>query len=392
MRVAILHNRYAQRGGEDSVVETESELLRKAGCEVALFTLESAGLVGSRTARLRAGLRARWNGDAAAALARWLARHPADVAHVHNFFPLLSPAVHATLRALGVPVVQTLHNYRLACANGIFLRDGRPCEECVARGPWRAVRHGCWRGSRLATAVWAEATAAHRRRGTWQTCVDRFVAPSEFARRKLALAGLPAGRIVVKPNPVPDPGEPAPPGRGALCAGRLSPEKGVALLLEAWRTLPGAPPLAIAGTGPEQAALRERARGIAGVSFLGEVSRERVAGLLAGAAFAVAPSLCYEAFPVAAAEAMAAGRALVGSDAGALVELVEHGRSGLLFRSGDAAGLAAACRLLLEDPALAASLGREARARYEDELAPGRSTARLLALYREVIDEARARR
>jgi glycosyltransferase involved in cell wall biosynthesis len=389
MRVAILHNRYTQRGGEDSVVETEAELLRKAGCEVSLFTVESAALATSRAARLRAGLRARWNGDVVEALARWLARRPADVAHVHNFFPLLSPSAHATLHALGIPVVQTLHNYRLACANGIFLREGRPCEECVAHGPWRAVRYGCWRGSRLATAVWAEATVAHRRRGTWETCVDRFVAPSAFARGKLALAGIPAERIVVKPNPVPDPGEPAPPGRGALYAGRLSPEKGVGLLLDAWRELPGAPPLAIAGGGPEEAALRERARGLENVRFLGEVPRERVAELLAGAAFAVAPSLCYEAFPVAAAEAMAAGRALVGSDAGALAELVEHGQSGLLFRSGDAASLAAACRLLLEDPALAAALGREARARYEDELAPERSTARLLALYREVIDEAR---
>jgi glycosyltransferase involved in cell wall biosynthesis len=388
MRVAILHNRYAQRGGEDSVVETEAELLRKAGCEVSLFTVGNEALPSSRAARVRAGLRARWNGEVVESLARWLVSHPADVAHVHNFFPLLTPAAHATLHALGIPVVQTLHNYRLACANGIFLREGRPCEECVAHGPWRAVRYGCWRGSRLATAVWAEATATHRRRGTWLTYVDRFVAPSAFARTKLAAAGLPAELIVVKPNPVPDPGEPAPPGRGALYAGRLSPEKGVALLLDAWRELPGAPELTIAGTGPEEPALRERARGIAGVRFLGEVPRERVSELLAAAAFAIAPSLCYEAFPVAAAEAMASGRALVGSDAGALAELVEHGRSGLLFRSGDKESLAAACRLLLEDGALVASLGREARARYADELAPERSTARLLALYREVIAEA----
>ncbi len=385
MRVAILHNRYAQRGGEDAVVETEAELLRKAGCEVALFFVENAPLLRSRTARLHAAARARWNPEMVERIARFLSEHPADVAHVHNFFPLLSPAAHVTLKALGIPVVQTLHNYRLACANGAFLRDGRPCEECVVRGPWRAVRWGCLRGSRLASAVWAEATATHRRRGTWHECVDRFVAPSEFTRRKLVAAGLPAERIVVKPNPVADPGPPAPPGRGAVYVGRLSPEKGVALLLDAWRTLPGAPPLAIAGGGPEAASLRERARGIPGVRFLGEVSRERVQDLLAAAAFAVAPSLWYEVFPVAVAEAMAAGRAVVASDAGALSELVEHGATGLLFRSGDAASLAAACQSLLDDAQQSAALGREARARYEDELTPERGTQRLLAVYAEVV-------
>jgi glycosyltransferase involved in cell wall biosynthesis len=390
VRVAILHNRYAQRGGEDSAVEAEAELLRKAGCEVALLTVESAPLVRSRAARLHAALRARWNPETVERIARFLAEHPADVAHVHNFFPLLSPSAHAALRALGLPVVQTLHNYRLVCANGVFLREGRPCEECAVRGPWRAVRYGCLRGSRLATAVWAEATAAHRRRGTWRDCVDRFVAPSEFAKRKLAAAGLPAERIVVKPNPVPDPGAPAPPGRGAVYVGRLSSEKGVALLVDAWRSLPGAPPLAIAGDGPEAPRLRARAHGIPGVRFLGEIPRERVPELLASAAFAVAPSLCYETFGLAVAEAMAAGRAVVASDAGALAELVEPGATGLLFRSGDAASLADACRRLLDDAGLTAAFGREARARFEDELAPERSTERLLRLYAEVA-AARAR-
>lgn len=384
MRVAILHNRYARRGGEDSVVETEAECLRKAGCEVSLFAVESAELVHSRAERWRAALHARWNPRTVEALTRFLAAHPADVAHVHNFFPRLSPSAHATLRRLGVPVVQTLHNYRLACANGLFLREGRPCEECVAHGPWRAVRYGCYRGSRLATAVWAEATAAHRRRGTWLECVDRFIAPSEFTRRKLAAAGLPPERIVVKPNPVPDPGPPGPPGRGALYVGRLSPEKGVGLLLDAWRRLPGEPELAIAGAGPDEAALRERARGIAHVRFLGEVPRERVPALLAQAAFVVAPSLWYEVSPVSASEAMAAGRAVVASDAGALPELVEHGANGMLFRSGDAESLAAACRRLLEDAPLAAALGRAARARFEQELAPEASTRRLLDLYAEI--------
>jgi glycosyltransferase involved in cell wall biosynthesis len=384
VRIAIFHNRYAQRGGEDSVVETEAELLRKAGCEVRMFTVDSAPLLASRSAQLRAALEVRWNPSMVERVTRFLAAHPADVAHVHNFFPLLSPSVHATLRSLGVPVVQTLHNYRLVCANGVFLRDEKPCEECAVRGPWRAVRYGCWRGSRMATAVWAEATAAQRRWGSWLASVDRFVVPSEFARRKLAAAGLPPERIVVKPNPVPDPGEPAPPGRGAVYVGRLSPEKGLALLLDAWRTLPGAPSLTIAGGGPDESRLRERARGIPGVSFLGEVARDRVPQLFAGAAFAVAPSIWFEVFGVTVAEAMAAGRAVVASDIHGYKKVVQRNVTGLLVEPKDPDALCRAMAQLINDPALRERLG-EAGARRATEFDWQHVAKQLVGVYEEVL-------
>jgi glycosyltransferase involved in cell wall biosynthesis len=381
MRVTIFHNRYIYRGGEDSVVDMEAELLRKAGHEVRLFIADNRDEVaGSALGTLRAGLRARWNPAVYDRVTAFLERRSADVGHVHNFFPLLSPAVHAAISDLRIPVVQTLHNYRLLCANGMFLRRGRPCEDCVQRGPWNAVRHGCYRGSRLQTAVWAEQTALHRRRGTWQRWVDLFTTPSEFARRKLLAAGLAPERIVVKANPVMDPGEPIFGGRGAVFVGRLSREKGVHLLLEAWRHL-GGHPLTIVGTGPEEAALRRRAATISGVRFLGQVDRDHVYAALRGASFAVVPSIWYENFPIAVAEAMACGRATVAAHPTALDEFVDHGRTGLLFDSGDVESLADACRTLLADPLCAETMGREARAYYEDRLTPDASLARLVSLY-----------
>jgi glycosyltransferase involved in cell wall biosynthesis len=381
MRVAIFHNRYIYRGGEDAVVDLEAELLRKAGHEVQLFIVDNRDeIAGSTLKALRAGLRARWNPSVYDRVTAFLTQRPADVGHVHNFFPLLSPAVHAAIGDLRIPVVQTLHNYRLLCANGMFLRRERPCEDCVERGPWNAVRHGCYRGSRLQTAVWAEQTALHRRLGTWLRRVDLFTTPSEFARRKLLAAGLPPDRVVVKPNPAADPGKPTFGGRGAVFAGRICREKGVHLLLEAWRSQAGHP-LTIVGTGPAEVELRRRAADIPGVRFLGQLDRDGVYAALRGASFAVVPSIWYENSPVAVAEAMACGRATVAAHPTALGEFVEHGRTGLLFESGDVVGLADACRSLLADPARAEAMGREARAYYEDRLTLEASLARLVALY-----------
>jgi glycosyltransferase involved in cell wall biosynthesis len=385
VRVGIFHNAYVWRGGEDAVVALEVELLRKAGAHVKLFTVDNreAGL-DSLAGKLRVGLRARGSQRAARRVAGFLAENPIDLAHVHNYFPLLTPAVHERLHARGIPVVQTLHNYRLFCANGAFLRAGRPCEDCVSAGPWNAVRHGCYRGSRVQTAVWAEATAQERRQRIFERCVTRFVAPSEFARSKLVAAGLDPAKVVVKPNPVADPGEPRFGGRGAVYVGRLSEEKGVRVLLEAWRELAGLP-LALVGSGPLESELREIGARIPGVRFAGQLPPEGVREQLREALFLVAPSICYENFPLAVAEAMAAGKPAVASHPTAMAELVEPGRTGLLFPSGDARALAQACRELAADPAHAEAMGREARTRYEDELGPERSTERLLALYADVL-------
>ena len=380
MRVALFHNRYAKRGGEDAAFDREVEQLRKAEIDVRVFTVDS-GSVGA-TGAVRAALAARRGAAMSARLSKFLADGPVDVGHVHNFFPLLTPAVHRVLSEHGIPSVQTLHNYRMACARGDFLRDGRNCEDCVGAGPWNAVRHGCWRGSRVATAVWADATQAHRRRGVWDT-VARFLAPSRFAAEKLVASGIPGDRLTVVPNPVEDPGAPGELGRGAIFVGRLSPEKGVALLLEAWRAIPDFP-LTIVGTGPEFRRLRERARQFPRVRFTGAIGREGVQGELARAAFLVAPSLCYETFGLAPAEAMAAGRGIVVPRNTALADLLAGGRGGLLFDGGDAGSLAETCAGLAGDRARCGALGAEARDVFEEHLAPESHVETLLSVYREV--------
>jgi glycosyltransferase involved in cell wall biosynthesis len=385
MRVGIFHNRYFERGGEDVAADAEAALLGKAGHEVHRFTADNReALTRSALAPVRTAFTAHWNPETPRQVDAFLDAHPVDVAHVHNFFPVLSPSLHWALARRGVPVVQTLHNYRLLCANGLFLRDGKPCEDCVTRGPWNALRHGCYRGSRAQTAVWARATAHHRRRGTWEDAVSLFTTPSEFARGKLLQAGLDPERVVTKPNPVADPGPPTPPGEGAVYVGRLSHEKGVDLLIEAWRTQGGAP-LTLVGGGPEEARLRALAEGIPGVRFLGPQDHGRALAAVAAAAFAVVPSRCYEVFPSAAVEAQACARALIVPRGTALTDFVEPGRTGLHFDFGDAADLARACRELLQAAAFTRALGEEARVNYEERYAEGPALARLEAVYARAL-------
>jgi glycosyltransferase involved in cell wall biosynthesis len=384
MRVAFFHNRYRERGGEDAAVAAQIDLLAKAGHEVSLLDMDNAGAIRGPVSALRAALGARWNPATAARVGAFLAEHPCDVAHVHNFFPLLSPSLHHALSDHGIPVVQTLHNYRLVCANAALLRSGRPCEECVSRGPWNAVRHGCYRGSRIQTAVWADMTAHHRRLGTWRERVDVFTTPSEFARGKLLAAGLPGERVVVLPNPVMDPGPIAAPGRGAACVARLSPEKGVDLLIEAWRRLSGEP-LVIVGGGPEEARLRRLAQGVAGVRFTGAVSHQDALAAIAACAYLVVPSRAYEVLPTVAIEAFAAGRPVVAGAPGALAGVIEPGRTGLLFDTGGVAQLADACRTLAAHPERARAMGCEARAEYEARYAPERTLARMAEVYARAL-------
>ncbi len=389
MRIGLFHNRYLQRGGEDSVVDAEAEWLEKAGHRVERCIVDNADALARPLGALRVAWRARRNPETTRRVDALLRDTPIDVAHVHNHFPLLSPSLHEALHERGVPVVQTLHNYRLVCANGTLMRDGRICEECVGRGPWNAVRHGCYRGSRAQTLVWADATVHHRARGTWQRCVDRFTTPSAFAARKLGAAGIEARRIEVLPNLVEDPGEPAPPGRGAVFVGRLSPEKGVDLLIDAWREQEGAP-LTIVGTGPAEAALRARARDVPGVHFLGAQPREGVIAALRDAAFAVAPSRWYEIAPLAVLEALACGRPVVAWRGGALAEAVEDGRSGRLFDALTPESVAEACAALLGDATLVARLARGARERYLEHHEPAAGIAARERLYAEVIAERRS--
>jgi glycosyltransferase involved in cell wall biosynthesis len=383
LRVLLVHNRYQQAGGEDSVFASEVALLRGAGHDVRTLEVSNDGLVGP-VAQLGAAFRVVSNPDARRLVVAEIARARPDVMHVHNFFPRLSPAIFDASAAAGVPSVWTLHNFRVACANGLLFRDGQPCEDCVGRAPWPAVRHRCYRGSAMGSAAVAAMIGWHHARGTWQHKVSRFIALSEFARDLYVKAGLPADRLAVKPNFVIDPllalGTTPPLRRGALFVGRLSPEKGVASLIAAWRAVPRVP-LTILGDGPERATLEATAS--PNVRFLGFKDRETVLRAMAGAQVLIVPSTWYENFPMTVVEAMALGTPVIASDIGALRTIVTDGRDGLHFAPGDAVDLARVVNAAFADPALLAALGRRARASWQATMAPVRNLDMLLAIYRE---------
>ena len=322
------------------MVADEARLLREAGHEVHVFEASVRGELDA----LRAAPGAIWDPGRAAAIRRLVRRHRPEVVHVHNLLPALSPAVIRAAAAEGVPVVMTLHNFRLMCLPATFLRDGRICEDCAGRLPWPGVVHGCYRGSRAQSAVLATSLALHRRLGTFER-VRRFLAVSAFVRDKYIAAGFDPARIAVKPNFAwPGPRREGP-GRFFLFLGRLSLEKGVATLLAAWREDLGR--LVVVGDGPEGPRLRRLAP--SGVEFVGTVPPEDARRFVADARAVLVPSIWYEAFPRVVVEAYAAGVPVVASRIGALPEVVEDGVTGLLVEPGDPASWAAAVERLCDD-------------------------------------------
>jgi glycosyltransferase involved in cell wall biosynthesis len=387
MRILKLHTHYQQPGGEDGVFGAEVALLCDKGHTVVPFTfhnkqLEDVPLLWRAAVTL-------WNREGYSRVREAIRLHRPDILHVHNTFPLASPAVIHAAKAEGVPVVMTLHNYRLLCVNALFFRQGQVCEACLGRLPWRGALYECYRESRAASAVVAGMITLHRALGTWNL-VDRFIALTEFARQKFIEGGFPPEKISVKPNfvhPDPGPGE----GRGgyALFVGRLSPEKGLGTLLMAWERLGGKVPLKIVGDGPSAPEVQEAQKRIPGVEWLGRKAPEEVYALMGEASFLVFPSEWYEGFPKVLAEAFAKGLPVLASALGSQGSIVDHARTGLHFRPGDPEDLAAKVEWLLAHPNELARMRKEARAEYEAKYTAEQNYAQLMAIYHEVLSKRR---
>jgi glycosyltransferase involved in cell wall biosynthesis len=381
MRILQVHTHYRQPGGEDAVVATEAALLREAGHLVLAH--RASNPEGPRAALTLAA--APWNEVQARSVARQVERLRPDVIHVHNTWFATSPAVFSALRRVGVPVVMTLHNYRLVCAAATLFRDGAPCTDCVGTHPWHGVEHACYRGSRPQSVVAAATIDLHQRRGTWHRDVDRFIALTDFGRAQFIAGGLPSGRIVVKSNSVDDPGpRPRPPSASdaVVCLGRLSAEKGLDRLLDAWERAPDRLRLLVVGTGPLEASLRARAP--QGVEFLGRLARSEVTSLLLGARALVFPSMSLEGQGLVALEAAAAGLPVVLSDHGALSDLFSPGAEELLFPPGDVDALAG--RLArLDDDGFVDEHGRFTRRRFEERYSHATALEGLETTYRSLV-------
>ena len=390
MKILLVHNRYQQPGGEDVVFEQERKLLESAGHQVVTHCRSNDEVNDSSIwQRVRLAKNTVSSAESRQQVLNLLRQHHFDVVHVHNTFMMISPSIYSACHEAGVPVVQTLHNYRLLCPAANFYRDGHTCEECTEHSVWRGVQHGCYRDSRAATATVAVMLTVHRQRGTWTESVDSYVALSEFARRKFIAGGLPADKISVKPNFVqPDPGERSN-GGGVYAAyvGRLASEKGPGTMISAWKLLSKSVPLVVVGDGPLLEELQNQAReqGLTNINFRGRLSREQAQAVMKGASFVVIPSECYENFPMGMAESFACGVPVICSRLGALEELVSDGRTGLHFSSGSPQDLAAKVEWAWSNPESMRAMGKAARKEYETRYTAESNYPLLMDIYQRTI-------
>jgi glycosyltransferase involved in cell wall biosynthesis len=386
VRVIIAHNRYQQPGGEDIGVQDERGLLVNHGHEVRLLEANNDHIRGLLTEAYTA-LTAVYSLSSKRRMTALIAEFRPDLVHVHNFFPVLSPSIYCACNEAGVPVVQTLHNYRLLCPSSILFRDGHVCEDCLSkRFAWPGVAHACYRGSRLGTAAVATMTYVHRVIRTYQRQIQALVALTEFSRRKFIEGGFPAHNIVVKPPFVDiDFGIGHGEGRYVLFVGRLSDEKGIITLLEAWKKLGTRVPLRIAGSGRLEEYVRAQEAAMPGIRYLGYQSRPQINQLVQNAVALVFPSLWYEGVPRTILESFAAGTPVIASKIGNVEGLVEHKRLGLHFQPGDAADLVAKVQWMLEHPHDWESMRQSARAEYEAKYSAERNYDLLMEIYDRVL-------
>ena len=394
MKILLVHSRYRSESpsGENRVVDQEAQALLKAGHTVDRFERSSDEIAGrSVVGKSAVPLQLLWNDGARRALTRVLRSYRPAVVHVHNTFPLLSPAVLYACHAERIPVVATIHNYRLVCPSGTLFRDGNVCHDCIGRLPLPGVRHGCYRNSVVSTLPMAAATVAHRR--VWRTTVSAYVFLSRAQRELIAADGLPPERLFVKGNFVPSATAPTAMERGrrVVYAGRLTAEKGIHLLMEAWdRYINGSNgdslELCIAGAGPLEDLVVGWASGRPSVQWLGMLSPRECASLVAGARAVLVPSQWEETFGLVAVEAMAAGVPPVAPSHGSFPELIADGVDGVLFQPGNAEALAKVIQDVEERPEHYEKLGGVARRTYEQRFTVEANVDQLLQIYNFAIE------
>lgn len=397
MRILLAHNFYgsAAPSGENLVFEAEKVLLQSRGHELAEFTRHSDEIRGQGIwGTIKGAAATPWNPWAARAIRQVVARFRPDVVHVHNTFPLLSPAIFHALAGTGVARVLTLHNYRLFCPAAIPMRAGKVCTDCLdRRSVLPALQHGCYRNSRLATVPLALNVALHRAVGTWTNKVDAFIALTEFQRERVVDAGLPASRVHVKPNFYPGSPVVVPWAQRKpyiVFAGRLTAEKGVATLVRAWQLWgQDAPELRVLGGGELRGELERMAAGLP-VRFMGQLSAAEAQQQIAEASLLVLPSESFEGFPMVVREAYAFGTPAAVSNLGPLPSIVKQGESGVVFEAGKPASLLEALRHAWCTSGLLEQLGRGARAAFEAHYTEDANYATLMAIYGKAMAQSRA--
>lgn len=400
MKILLAHNFYGSSApsGENTVYEAEKKLLEEHGHEVSTCTrnsddIRSQGLWGA----VRGGMSTPWNSFSYYGLKKRLATEKSDVLHVHNFFPLLSPAIFHAARDRHTATVLTLHNYRLFCAAGIPMRDGKPCTDCLdQQSMLPALQHKCYRNSRLATLPIAAMISLHRFLGTWHNHVDAFIALTQFQKGLMIAAGLPENLVHVKPHFYANPPSPLPwkkRSRRIVYMGRLGEEKGLRVLLDAWRKWGRqCPELDIIGDGPlrqelqaiaEQSGLGDR------VHFLGQLPFAEAQKRLAQARIMVVPSLWFEGFPMVIREAFALGVPVAASNLGSMPCIVNNDKNGVLIEPGNATAFYHAVKTIWDDQDSLDQMGRNARTEFEEKYTADANHDLLMGIYEKALSNRR---
>jgi len=390
MQILLIHNFYQQPGGEDQVFAAESRMLEDRGHSVYRYTVHNKQV--TQYGKLALARATVWNRTSYRELRSLIQRECPDVMHVHNTFPLVSPAAYYAARAEGIPVVQTLHNFRLFCPNACFFRQGHVCEDCINKlVSWPGVLHACYRRSRAGSVVTASMLWVHRVLSTYKRLVDVYIALTDFSRRKFIQGGLPAEKIVIKPNFVdPDPGIGSGRGGYALFVGRLSPEKGVNTLLSAWEKTDIKIPLKIVGDGPLASDVAAVAQRNPQVEWLGHRPRQFVFDLMKDGIVLIFPSVCYENFSLTISESYAVGLPVIASKLGSMSSLIDHNHTGLHFSPGNAEELAKQVDWIVSHPAELKRMRQEARARYEANYTAEHNYKKLIEIYQNATERAKS--
>lgn len=381
MNILLAHNYYQHVGGEEQVFNAEADLLERHGHQVYRYRLSNDQI--EATPRLELAQKTIWNREVYRELRSLIRDRQIQVAHFHNTFPLISPAAYYVAKAEGVRVVQTCHNYRLLCPGAMFLRDGKVCEDCLGKSiPLSGVQHRCYRGNRVASAGVASMLVVHRLLQTWNTQVDAYVALTQFAKQKFIQGGLPAHRIVVKPNFVdPDPGVGTGQGKYALFVGRLAQEKGIHLLLEAWEQIGSAVPLRIVGDGPLASLVSATVEQNSGITWLGRRPMEEVYSLMKEAMFLVFPSRWYEGLPRTLIESFAVGTPVIATKLGSMSSLITAEKTGLHFEAEDVGSLVDRVKWLASDAKILHNMRSQARIEFETLYTAEQSYQKLIEIY-----------
>ncbi len=392
MKIAIIHSRYGSESpsGENIAVEADITQLEGNGIEVVRLVEEvERGGIGQM---VMAAMSATWNVRSAMRIRAQLREHRPDLVHVHNVFPFLSPSVIWAAKRAGYPVVMTLHNYRLICANGLLLRDGKACDLCIVRqNAIAAVTHKCYRNSRVASAAVALSIEAHRAVDSWTRAVDGLIVFSEFQADMIRRSGITDAPIFIKPNMMPEEVDPVPWNQRddqVVFIGRVGDEKGIRPLVQAWKQLGAdAPPLCVVGSGPLEEWMRgELEGGPTSVEFTGMIETSAAQKVLASSKLLILPSICYEGYPLVVREAFAFGVPVLASDHGPMPDILSVLGSEFLSPPGDAMTLAARVRAIWMRKDLLRQASERMRAEYEERLRPRSNLNGLLHIYRETIN------